>query len=227
MKIFKRIILWGVIAFFLWVGVQAASYYYWIWRGWNDADFSDDIDKYMEKFSSDQLYKKVASVTLMVIDPYRDSAWGILIKRKEKRVVPILIKELGSWHRDVRVGAIRALGDIGDERAIEPLMEIVKKGKIDYGYNKGPIPDYLEALMALAKMKYEPAYKYALDFVTTEQEPNNLRGYGIIMLGYFEKPEALPILRKIASEKDLPWYRQKNVEEAIQRIESAQKAANK
>ncbi|MGB2629776.1 MAG: HEAT repeat domain-containing protein [Candidatus Omnitrophota bacterium] len=223
MKILKKILKWSLITFIVWLTCQGLVYGYWLSRAWNDSNLAEDIDKQMETLPSDVLFKKVASFNLMIVDPYRDSAWGILIDRKDKRVVSILIKRLKSWNRQTRVGAMRALGDIGDKRSIKPLMDIVKKSKIDYNYDGAETPDYIVALEALARMRYEPAYKYAVE-ITTKEEPNNFKGYGVIMLGYFEKPEALPILKRILEEeKDLSWARKSNTEEAIQRIESAQK----
>lgn len=229
MKIFKRLILWSVMTVFLWIGIQTTSYYYWIWRGWNDSNLSSDINKHMEKFSSDELFKKIKGINLTIVNPYRDGAWRVLIDRKDRRIVPILIKELKSWNKDTRVGAIRVLGDIGDERAMKPFMEIVRNARIDYSYDiKTPTPDYIVALQALAKMKYEPIYHYAVEFATSKDKPNNLKNYGVMMLGDFKKSEALPILRKIAEEeKDLPWIEQTNFKNAIQSIESAQEIKQK
>ena len=187
-----------------------------------DANLREDINKYMENFSSDDLLSRVKGISFTIVDPYKDSAWGILIKRKDKRLVPVLINELTSWNRLTRVTAIRALGTIGDESAAEPLMAIVNRAKIDYLHNDiVDAEEYLEALEALAKMKYEPAYQYALELVLLKNDPKNFRSSGIIMLGYFEKPESISLLKKIYDEHPEGFIRD-NVKSAIQRIESAQ-----
>jgi HEAT repeat protein len=222
MKTLRNILLIVSICMLLalgWVMYQGASYFYW-WSWATNPSASVQLKEHLRTFSSEKLLGMTWSASRY--NPYPGTALAILAERKEKKIVPIFLKGMKSPDVYVRHSAMMALADIGDERAIEPLMEIVRKATIDYGYNGNLMPDYVVALMALSKMRYEPVYHYAIEFATSKVEPNNLKGYGVIMLGNFENPEALPILKQIAQEKNLPWYSEGNVKNAIKQIEAAQ-----
>jgi len=61
------------------------------------------------------------------------------------RAVEPLVKALNHKNFDVRRGAAEALGDIGDTRAVEPLIAVVNNS-FEYSTVRG------EAIKALAKM---------------------------------------------------------------------------
>lgn len=211
-----------------WIGIgigiiityEISCFMYWASLGISFNEYTKKEDAF-RKSSTKVLIRKLHSVDIFSSCP----RWAMqeLAKRKAREAVPELIKLLNPWHKIRNFDVIYALGEIGDERAIEPLMKIVKRANIEVNVKKPISNDTLEALLALAKLKYEPMYNYAVKLATLEDadDPNNLKGYGITMLGYFEKPEALPILKKI-SEGKLDWARRSNVENAIKQIESAQ-----
>lgn len=68
-------------------------------------------------------------------------------------------------------------------------------------------------------MKHEAAYPYAIWLATLKDDPYDFRSYGITMLGFFEKPESIPILKKIASEDPEEDIREKAAN-VIKHIES-------
>lgn len=135
-----------------------------------------------------------------------DIAADILGERKEKSAVPILLIGLQSPLGMTKWRAMHTLGEIGDKRAIKPLMSIVKKDMKD--------DNYYGALRALSEMKYEPILPIVIKMTRgTENE----RGDAVLMLGDFEDPKLLPILKKIA-EEDKEDYIRDRAKEAIDRI---------
>jgi len=49
-----------------------------------------------------------------------------------KEAVDGLIDALQDWNRDVRINAVRALIEIGDMRAVEPLLDVARNDPDDY-----------------------------------------------------------------------------------------------
>lgn len=137
---------------------------------------------------------------------HADIAADILGERKEKIAVPILLIGLRSPLRMTKWRAMRTLGQIGDQRAVKPLMAIIE--------NRAKDENYYRALSALSEMKYEPTLPIVIKMTQgTETE----RGEAIPMLGKYEDPKLLPILRKIA-EQDKEADIRNRAEEAILRI---------
>jgi len=148
--------------------------------------------------------------------PYPFPALRVLMERKEKEAVPILINFLKSRINYKRRDAIWALGVIGDERAIRPLMEIVKKGEKCHNYS--------DALMALSRMKYEGAFPYIVKLAKSKDACAN---GSIAMLKEFGKPECIPLLLEIKNEisdaAPLAKFDKSRIDDAIKHIESLQK----
>lgn len=171
------------------------------------------VTKNYRGLSTEELIKKTRAYNIL----WRDEAMEVLATRKEDKAVWRFIELLNSPIKSVRQIAMFSLGEIGDERAIEPLMKIVKEEQVDITYKKHDNPDSIEALKALAMLKYEGAYSYAVWLAGLNDDPNDFRSYGITMLEYFEKPESISILEKIAKEDPKEYIREKAIN-AIEHI---------
>ena len=182
-------------------------------------------------WNSDEMsnYKTLPSKTIIKelrfhLDPFYDPHYALqtLVERKDKAAVSQIIKMLNSHRSYYRQEAMRALANLGDSSAIEPLVNIVNRTPIDINYSKTKPPDNIEALIALSKLKYEKIYGKGVELATLKNDPNDFRSYGITMLSNFEKPESLPILEKI-SQNDPEGYIRAKAKKAIERIKSVQK----
>jgi len=117
----------------------------------------------------------------------------VLINRKDEKLVPDYIAILESDIPRFRAMAIKALGEIGDERAIQPLLKIVNKGQDD--------EYYLISLQALAKMKYGPIIPEIMRlFNRGSKKDERFANYAIDMLANFSTPEVIGFLQKVKSE---------------------------
>lgn len=154
-----------------------------------------------EKLPSDVLIKKLKLHNIDPASPYPQTAMEILAQRKEKSVVPYLIKLMKSWHPDRRYQSMRALGSIGDRRAIEPLLGIVNRGE--------KTENYREALSSLCQIGYEPAHAIVLEML---KRPDGARNGSAKMMEYIGKREDIPLL-----EAKYSSIHEKN--EAVERIE--------
>ena len=163
---------------------------WWILAFGSSPQIVEDMKSSLNKLPSDVLISKLASYnrpySFFYRSPYPYLSLRILIDRKEQSAVPVLISFLKMQNKDRRQTAIWALGVFNDERAVEPLMEIVKKGEEN--------PDYDTALMALARMKYQDAFPYVLkiakkDFPKNCAAANLLQAYG--------NTDCVPILLEI------------------------------
>lgn len=148
--------------------------------------------------SSDQLIKEMNWSNL----------WSELIvkevsDRKEKHAVTKLIKLLSSPFKSQREEAIRALGEIQDSRAIEPLMNVVKKEKMDY--------EYFLTLQVLSKFHHKDIYRRVINLATTDpkKDPLDNRSYSIDMLKNFDTIETNKILRQISISDPKEYIRKK------------------
>ncbi|MDP2911083.1 MAG: HEAT repeat domain-containing protein, partial [Candidatus Omnitrophota bacterium] len=106
-------------------------------------------------------------------------------------VVPFLIKLLKSWHPDRRYQAIRALGIIGDERAIKSLLEIVEKGENKENKN------YKPALFSLCQIGYEPVHSIVLEMF---RRPDGVRNGSTTMMQYIGTSADIPVLEAMLSK---------------------------
>lgn len=146
------------------------------------------IEDEFRKLSSDVLIKKLHPMHPFAMTPAY--AMQILAERRETKAVPELIKFVKSWHPDNRYQAIRALGNIGDERAIEPLLEIVKKGDVKNN------PNYHESLFSLCQIGYEPVHPIVLEML---KRPDGARNGSTKMMEYIGTKEDIPILEAMLS----------------------------
>ncbi|MDP8258929.1 MAG: HEAT repeat domain-containing protein [Candidatus Aadella gelida] len=148
------------------------------------------------------------------LSPYPGLAVKVLAERGDKEAVPALIKLLSSWNKYIRRDAIWALGIIGDNRAVEPLMNIVKKGEKH--------PDFRPALVALSDMKYDGVFSYIVE-IAKKEYPENCGAIGL--LKEFNKPESIPLLLEIKSTiKDgIPnaKFYKSSIDDAVEYLEQA------
>lgn len=202
---FKRAIIGLIILVAFWAILQPINYCYWLYREyWNPTSLDSDIDKYMDKFSSDALVREINTPSITIINPYKQSALRILMARKDDRMAPFLIRKMRSRNVKTRIAAMNLLGQTGDSRAIEPLMKVVKKTKFDYSINYSyydrDIPnnvlEHVEALKALSRIGYEPVYDYVLGVVNSER----FKLEAIQMLEDLKNPKAIPLLKQLAIE---------------------------
>lgn len=197
----------------LWVALQVVWYFIFITIPSKEIK---QIEASHRGLGSDILLKKLDSP--IIYDPYKFIAVSVLCERKDPKIVPYLIRELKSWSRDRRRAAMLELGKIGDERAIEALVKIAKSKPINYSLSEDIIvPDNIRALEALSKLKYPPAYNYAIEMANS----NRYRANGVLMLEYLEDTKAIPLLKKIAQD-DPEDYIRHNAQRAIDKIEVAQ-----
>ena len=178
------------------------SFLYWTLTAMFEPLASIRIHHEFEKLSSDVLIKKLKLHNIDPASPYPQIAMEILAQRKEKSVVPYLIKLIKSWHPDRRYQSMRALGSIGDRRAIEPLLEIVNRGE--------ETENYLEALSSLCQIGYEPARTIVLEML---KRPDGARNGSAKMMEYIGNREDIPLLE--AKYKSI--YEKNNAVEKIEK----------
>jgi hypothetical protein len=134
---------------------------------------------------SETLIKKLRPIHPLAVTP--SLSMEVLAERRETEAVPELIKSLKSWHPDNRYQAIRALGNIGDERAVEPLLKIVNEGEV-----KGK-KYYRAALLSLCQIGYEPIRPVVLERL---KRPDGARNGSPKMMEYIGKKEDLNLLEE-------------------------------
>jgi len=180
----KIIIRCIVVIICTWCIYQGACYIHWFLMAWSGPGPRDKIVAALEEMPTQQVIKKLHSVD--IFSPYPQTAISVLADRKDKSAVPSLIRLLKVWNPHIRRDAIWALGVIDDSRAIEPLMDIVKSGEKN--------SDYVNALSALSKMRYEGAYNYVVE---RAKEPDAYRNGSVEMLKNYGKPESIALLLEI------------------------------
>ena len=167
---------------------------YWSFREFLEPRVNDRIEKEWRNKPAEFLLHKLTRKVRM----YSGTAAMIIVERKEKRAIPEFLKLIKSPNEQTRISAFIALGEIGDERAIEPLMEIIKEGRA----NK----DFLSAIDALSIMHYEPIYPEILQMA----KDNYHTSWVVDMLERFpEKPETLPALKNISKSDPEGYIRDK------------------
>jgi len=182
-KNIKRYIQIITILALVWILYQAGCYGYWWLRAWEGDYYSKLVDN-VKKLPSEQVIRKLHSFD--ITSPYPQIAIQILTERKEKKALLDLLKLSKSWNRHIRRDAIWALGLINDPRAIEPLMNIVRKGD--------KYTDFRTALIALSDMKYDGVFPYIVE-IANKEYPKNCAA--ISLLKEFGKPESISLLLKI------------------------------
>ncbi len=211
MKQFKKLL---IRLLSIWLLYQAICLGYWYARAWGGDSQSEKMKNLIRKLPSEAVIKKLYSTQLS--NPYPSIALRVLAERKEKKAVPVLLKWLKSWDTSKRRDAIWALGIIGDERAIEPLMDIIRKGEKH--------PNYNIVLLALSEMKYDGIFPY-LEKIAKEPYPKCTAV--ITDLKEFGKPECIPLLLEIKSKINnnapLAKFDKSRIDDAIKHIEYLQK----
>jgi hypothetical protein len=206
----KKILRCAFIALGLWCVYQFSCYAWWYLMAWSGSAPYDNMVERVEGMPTEKVVEKLHSFDLF--SPYPWIATKILAERRDVNAVPALIDVLKSWSQYKRRNAIWALSLINDPRATEPLMKIVLKGERH--------PNYLDALSALSKMKYEDAYKYVLE--RAHRENAYLNG-SVGMLAHYGKPESIQLLIEMKSRiKDsdpLAKMGRKDIDNAIENIE--------
>jgi HEAT repeat protein len=132
-----------------------------------------EIDRQYRNLSSEDLIKKLTPIHPLGATP--SCAMQILAERREQLAVPKIIKLINSVNPDNRYQAIRALGNIGDERGIEPLLKIINKGD-----NKNN-PNYHAALYSLCQIGYKPIHPIVLEML---KRPDGARNGSTAMMEY-------------------------------------------
>ncbi|MBI4846345.1 MAG: HEAT repeat domain-containing protein [Candidatus Omnitrophica bacterium] len=164
------IFLYYIGAFVFWNLVSLQGLDYW-------HEFKNELNT----VSSEVLIKKINIFDFF--SPYPEYSFEILAERKEKKAVLFFIEIVKRKNHRFRSSAIWALGEIGDNRGIAPLMDIVRQGKKQ--------TDYLEALSALSKMKCEEAFPYVLELTKDKDAYSN---GSVSLLRLFGKVDTIPVL---------------------------------
>jgi len=110
------------------------------------------------------------------------------VVRDRSAVIP-LIRALREINWDVRAAAIMALGDIGDRRAVEPLLETMQY-----------IDSHYEAREALAKIG-EPAVESLIQALDEKLEIDPIDAVEAIRK--IGKPAVEPLIRALRNENQL------------------------
>lgn len=111
----------------------------------------------------------------------REEAIRIAGERRERAVVPQLVKLLKSEDPATRDRAIGALSTIGDARAVKPLTEVARFRDLS------DLPKILDAVSAIGG---DQARVY-LEFVTSGHESSEMRDLAKQALGHLERRERL------------------------------------
>jgi hypothetical protein len=212
-KLIRGCIILAIVFFILSPMIYYCFWYTTMWLSGGSPQWQGELKNSYEKLPPKVLVNKVEVYNNIFhpkyFGPYSHIILTVLTERKDKEAVPFLLKSLKSTREGKRRDAIWRLGIIGDTRAIEPLLMIANKYKIDISYDKPYTPENIEALKALSMLKCEKVYPYAIKLATLNEDPNDFRSYGITMLEYFEKSESIPILENIAKNDPKSYIRDK------------------
>ncbi|MBN1526590.1 MAG: hypothetical protein JW919_03280 [Candidatus Omnitrophica bacterium] len=191
-----------IVALFLIVNLSPLQDFIFSFRSFIEPKIYERIEKSWRNKTNDFLLRQVNSAN----NAYSGIATSILVERKEKKAIPILLKQTKSWNKQTRISAFIALGEIGDPSVIEPFMKIVRNGREN--------PQFLNAIDALSIMRYETIYSEILKMVNDGYHTS----WAVDMLERFpEKPETLPALEKIANS-DTEEYIKYKAKQAMEKI---------
>ena len=150
-RIFQLVLLFVVI----WVGIKITFSV----MGSLDALRGEELNKVYSKKSSDFLLKELHSASW-----YKESlAYGILVDRKDKRILPYILKRIHIKDGVEKAGYIQALVKIGDVNTV-PVIVNIMDSQIDKNPNNYV---YWHCVIALAKFKYEPIWSVLLCEIST------------------------------------------------------------
>ncbi|HEX2909510.1 MAG TPA: HEAT repeat domain-containing protein [Chloroflexia bacterium] len=114
-----------------------------------------------------------------------------LARRPEKKAVDILVAGLNDRNARVVCAVAMALADIGDARAVEPLLEVLKRA--DYG-----LQNMLgNALVRFGKMVIAPVLKLL------DEPDENTRAEAVSILSSFHDCSVISCLLALLNDKDI------------------------
>jgi hypothetical protein len=176
------------------IGVVVIIFYLGLPIGWSfyQAIFNPlgslEIDRQYRNLPSEALIRKLTPTHPLGATP--SCAMQILAERHEQAAVPKIIKLINSVNPNNRYQAIRALGNIGDKRAIEPLLNIVNNGDVKSN------PNYRPALYSLCQIGYEPIRPIVLEML---KRPDGAYNGATSMIKYIGTKEDIIILETMLS----------------------------
>ena len=154
---------------------------------------SNDTEKYI---------KDLKSENIMV----RKSAIYYLGRNGEKSAVPILIEFLrDDQPKDIKLTSIEALGEIGDGRSVEALVDTLTEHDADIR---------IAAVEALGKIKDSKSVKPLINVLHDE----DVQLFAIHALGKIGDKSAIPALRKLLHDQD--EYVRYNASQSLRKIGS-------
>jgi HEAT repeat protein len=116
-----------------------------------------------------------------------------LAEAHDKRATSLLLGAMRS--RSVRLDAIRALGTLGDRRAIEPLCRFMRRWFL-------PWADKLQAAAALCALGDASGARYLADKLTSRKSAE--RAAALHFVGESRHPEARAILEAVVADRHDP-----------------------
>lgn len=151
---------------------------------------------------------------------FREDIGTVLGKLKDPRAVETLLNSIKNntafYKGYARVKEIRALGDIGDRRAVEPLLEMMDPyfsgsadsifGLSDIIYALGQMGD-LRAVKPLITLLQNPSIVVSerIKKIYVNPEISDLRSVSATALGKIKDPRAIEPLIEAMKMKDINW----------------------
>jgi HEAT repeat protein len=164
--------------------------------------------------------KELRKIPLLLVfdrrQPY-DSAIKALGRLKDPRATEVLTKALYKEHYGTRQDIAYALGSIGDERAVEPLIAVLKgkhKPSILLNAQLAVMGFFFDMWSGMGdKVGYRDGVAYALGKIgdpraieplikATRDRDKTVRGEAIDALGNFNDPRVISALRNELKRKD-------------------------
>jgi len=128
-------------------------------------------------------------------------------KMEDENSVPYLIDRLRDQRIKVRSNAALALGEIGNETAAKPLMEILETGKSTEGKKSNSLNANTDvrksAILAIGEIGSNNATEILIDIITNKEEELEVRKAAVSALGNIEDPKAVETLKKIFDDKTM------------------------
>lgn len=185
----KKIIWLILIALIVVFVLKPAAETFWAqWMGFVSPNYQNYMLKKWEKKSTNFLIAKLNHPSLF----YSSIASSVLARRKdltkENKLINI-VKSNFIIFPHTKSGALGVLYAWDEQTAVNLSMEILRSSKNH--------PLYDDALLHLARRRYEPAYPYVLDLA---KDPDPMSTAAVKYLEDYAKPEAIPILEKMLTK---------------------------
>ncbi len=155
------------------------------------------------------LYPVTEELLVIALKMYDDPSFitrrgvaKIFLKSKDPRVVKPSIALLGDAHADIAVDAIKALGEIGDGKAVEPLIGVLLG---DYDHGRGSKLDEklkIAAAKSLVKIGDERAIEPLIKALQNKREDFDVRMEAGSALGEFKGAEVIQAFRDIMLDQN-------------------------